>query len=109
MTDDTETPGDSEDRTDPKHGLGEKLHHAEHRVEEALKDTVARVENRMILAGEAETSASPEVNLASALEVAINPPHEADEASKADAAADRPGPKPQPGPKPEPTKEQPAD
>lgn len=109
MTEDAEPPGGSEDRPEHKEGLGEKLHHAEHRVEEAIKDTVARVENRMILAGEAETSVSPEVNLASALEVAINPPHEADEATEADAAADHPGPNPQRGPKSEPPKEQPAD
>jgi hypothetical protein len=78
---DEETPTDDKAHDDDeKEGLGDKLHHAEHRVEEAFKDTVARVENRVILAGEAETSASPEVNLASALEVAINPPEAPDEA-----------------------------
>ena len=76
MADEKETPADDDEAApDHKEGLGDKLSHAEHRVEEAFKDTVARVENRVILAGEAETSGSPEVNLASALEVAINPPH----------------------------------
>ena len=89
MPEETEPPGDAKDKSEHGHGLGDRLHDAEHRVEEALRDTVARVENRMILAGEAETSASPEVNLASALEVAINPPQEPDEATEGDAAADQ--------------------
>jgi hypothetical protein len=77
MADDKSAEG-SDDEAAPEHheGLGEKLHRAEHAVEESFKDTVARVENRIIVAGEAETSASPEVNFASALEVVINPPHE---------------------------------
>jgi hypothetical protein len=49
---------------------------AEHRVEEAIKDVIAEVENRVILAGEAaDDSTSSEVNLLSAVEVAIHPPH----------------------------------
>jgi hypothetical protein len=53
------------------------LRRAEHRVEEALKDVVAEVENRVMLAGEAaDESTSSEVNILSALEVAIHPPHD---------------------------------
>ena len=53
------------------------LRRAEHRVEEALKDVVAKVENRVMLAGEAaDESTSSEVNILSALEVAIHPPHD---------------------------------
>lgn len=51
------------------------LRRVEHRVEEALKDVVAEVENRVILAGEAaDVSTSSEVNILSAVEVAIHPP-----------------------------------
>ncbi|MDP9326024.1 MAG: hypothetical protein M3O87_05755, partial [Candidatus Dormibacteraeota bacterium] len=87
MVDDKSTDG-SDDEAAPDHhkGLGEKLQRAEHAVEASFKDTVARVENRMILAGEAETSGSPEVNFASALEVAINPPH-ADDSDEGDHKA----------------------
>lgn len=75
-----ENPEEAEEASAaPKEGFGERLHHAEHSVEDALKDAVARVENRMIQAGEAETSASPEVNFASAIEVALNPPHAEDD------------------------------
>ena len=53
------------------------LRRAEHRVEEALKDVVAEVENRVMLAGEAaDESTSSEVNILSALEGAIHPPHD---------------------------------
>jgi hypothetical protein len=56
-------------------GLGERLHDAEEAVEDAVKDTVARIENRVILASEAaDLSGSSEVNLLSAMEVAIDPP-----------------------------------
>ncbi|MFY9615209.1 MAG: hypothetical protein WAT58_07385 [Candidatus Dormiibacterota bacterium] len=93
MADDKSAEG-PDDETAPEHheGLGGKLHRAEHAVEQSFKDTVARVENRIIVAGEAETSASPEVNLASALEVVINPPH-ADESDDSDdqAATDKAG------------------
>jgi hypothetical protein len=52
------------------------LRRAERRVEEAVKDVVAEVENRVILAGEAaDESTSSEVNILSAVEVAIHPPH----------------------------------
>ena len=58
------------------------LRRAEHRLEDAVKDAVAEVENRVILAGQAaDESASSEVNILSTLEVAINPPHQ-DEESK---------------------------
>lgn len=51
------------------------LRRAEHRVEEVIKDVVAEVENRVILAGEAaDESTSAEVNILSAVEVAIHPP-----------------------------------
>jgi hypothetical protein len=53
------------------------LRRAEHRLEEAVKDAVAEVENRVIIAGQAaDESTSSEVNLLSAVEVAINPPHD---------------------------------
>ncbi len=76
MADDesTEDPG-GDDAEGAKESLGEKLHHAEHSVEQKLKDTLTAAEIRMIQAGEAETSGSPEVNFASAIEVALNPPH----------------------------------
>jgi hypothetical protein len=55
------------------------LRRAEHRVEEVLKDVVAEVENRVMLAGEAaDESTSSEVNILSALEVAVHPPHSDD-------------------------------
>ena len=51
------------------------LRRAEHRVEKAVKDAVAEVENRIMIAGEvADESTSSEVNLLSTLEVAIHPP-----------------------------------
>jgi hypothetical protein len=49
---------------------------AEHRVEKAVKDAVAEVENRVMIAGEAaDESTSSEVNILSSLEVAIHPPN----------------------------------
>ena len=52
-----------------------RLRRAEHRVEEAVKDAVAEVENRVMIAGEvADESTSSEVNILSTLEVAIHPP-----------------------------------
>jgi hypothetical protein len=60
------------------------LRRAEHRVEAAVKDVVAEVENRVILAGEAaDESTSSEVNILSAVEVAIHPPHAEDKAAAA--------------------------
>lgn len=51
------------------------LSRAERRVEKAVKDAVAEVENRVMIAGEvADESTSSEVNVLSALEVAIHPP-----------------------------------
>ena len=51
------------------------LSRAEHLIEKAVKDAVAEVENRVIIAGEvADESTSSEVNVLSALEVAIHPP-----------------------------------
>ena len=51
------------------------LSRAEHRVEKAVKDAVAEVENRVMIAGEAaDESTSSEVNILSTLEVAIHPP-----------------------------------
>jgi hypothetical protein len=51
------------------------LSRAEHRLEKAVKDAVAEVENRVMIAGEvADESTSSEVNILSALEVAIHPP-----------------------------------
>jgi hypothetical protein len=55
---------------------GNALSRAERRVEKAVKDAVADVENRVVLAGEAaDESTSSEVNLLSTLEVAIHPPN----------------------------------
>ena len=52
------------------------LRRAEHRVEKAVKDAVAEVENRIVIAGEvADESTSSEVNILSTLEVAIHPPN----------------------------------
>jgi hypothetical protein len=81
-----------EEPSEHRESFGERFHHAEERVEDAFKDTVARVENRMILAGEAETSASPEVNLAAALDVAISPPGVPDDAETGEpkSAAEKP-------------------
>jgi hypothetical protein len=97
---DHDTPESAEDEPEAAHheGVGGRLHHAEHSVEEALRDAVARVENRVIQAGEAETSASPEVNFASAIEVALNPPHataDDDEPDPATAEAPAPGATPE--------------
>ena len=51
------------------------LARAEHRLEKAVKDAVAEVENRVMIAGEAaDESTSSEVNILSTLEVAIHPP-----------------------------------
>jgi hypothetical protein len=48
----------------------------ERRVEKAVKDAVAEVENRVMIAGEAaDESTSSEVNILSTLEVAIHPPN----------------------------------
>lgn len=78
----------------PKHeheSLGERLHDAEEAVEDAVKDAVARIENRVILASEAaDLSPSSEVNLLTAMEVAVDPPEEPDEASAADETAEKP-------------------
>jgi hypothetical protein len=53
-----------------------RLSRAEHRVEKAVKDAIAEVENRALLAGEAaDESTSSEVNILSSLEVAIHPPN----------------------------------
>lgn len=69
------------------------LRRAEHRVEEAVKDAVAEVENRVIIAGQAaDESTSSEVNLLSAVEVAINPPHEDAKAKAASRRRGKPGP-----------------
>jgi hypothetical protein len=58
---------------DPQGPLGR----AEHRIEEVVKDMVAEVENRVIIAGQAaDESTSSEVNILSTVEVALNPPHE---------------------------------
>jgi hypothetical protein len=55
---------------------GSALGRAERRVEKAVKDAVAEVENRVMIAGEAaDESTSSEVNVLSALEVAIHPPN----------------------------------
>jgi hypothetical protein len=52
------------------------LSRAEHRLEKAVKDAVAEVENRVMVAGEvADESTSSEVNILSTLEVAIHPPN----------------------------------
>ncbi len=52
------------------------LSRAEHRIGKAVRDAVAEVENRVIIAGEvADESTSSEVNALSALEVAIHPPN----------------------------------
>ncbi|HXA43713.1 MAG TPA: hypothetical protein VNV65_12470 [Candidatus Solibacter sp.] len=52
------------------------LSRAEHRIEKAVRDAVAEVENRVLLAGEAaDESTSSEVNILSSLEVAIHPPN----------------------------------
>jgi hypothetical protein len=60
------------------------LRRAEHRVEDVVKDVVAEVENRVILAGEAaDESTSSEVNILSAVEVAIHPPHTDDKTAAA--------------------------
>ena len=75
-------------RSSPAKAEG-SLRRAEHRLEEAVKDAVAEVENRVIIAGQAaDESTSSEVNLLSAVEVAINPPHEK---TTAKAAAKRRG------------------
>jgi hypothetical protein len=51
------------------------LSRAEHRIGKAVKDAVADVENRVMLAGEAaDESTSSEVNILSTIEVAIHPP-----------------------------------
>ena len=66
----------SKKRSSPAKDPEGPLRRAEHRLEEAVKDAVAEVENRVILAGEAaDQSTSSEVNILSAVEVAINPPH----------------------------------
>jgi hypothetical protein len=63
-------------RSSPSKAEG-PLRRAEHRLEEVVKDAVAEVENRVIIAGQAaDESTSSEVNILSAVEVAINPPHE---------------------------------
>ena len=55
---------------------GSALSRAERRVEKAVKDAVAEVENRVMIAGEAaDESTSSEVNILSTLEVAIHPPN----------------------------------
>jgi hypothetical protein len=62
---------------DPKRheSMGERAHHAEEAVEHALKDAVAEVENRLLIAGgAADNSTSGEVNLLSAAFVAVDPP-----------------------------------
>jgi hypothetical protein len=52
------------------------LSRAEHRIEKAVRDAVAEVENRVLIAGEAaDESTSSEVNILSSLEVAIHPPN----------------------------------
>jgi hypothetical protein len=52
------------------------LSRAERRVEKAVKDAVAEVENRVMIAGEvADESTSSEVNVLSTLEVVIHPPN----------------------------------
>lgn len=52
------------------------LSRAEHRLQKAVKDAVAEVENRVMIAGEvADESTSSEVNILSTLEVAIHPPN----------------------------------
>jgi hypothetical protein len=67
------------------------LRRAEHRVEEVVKDVVAEVENRVILAGEAaDESTSSEVNILSAVEVAIHPPHGDDKPPAASKAKKNP-------------------
>ena len=59
------------------------LSRAERRVEKAVKDAVAEVENRVMIAGEAaDESTSSEVNILSTLEVAIHPPNPADKAKR---------------------------
>jgi hypothetical protein len=56
-------------------GKGGALSRAEHRIEKAVKDAVAELENRVLIAGEvADESTSSEVNILSSLEVAIHPP-----------------------------------
>jgi hypothetical protein len=78
-------------RSSPAKAQG-PLRRAEHHLEEAVKDAVAEVENRVIIAGQAaDESTSSEVNLLSAVEVAINPPHEK---TRAKPAAKRRGGRP---------------
>ena len=63
-------------RTDAAKGKKNALSRAEHRIEKAVKDAVAEVENRVLIAGEAaDESTSSEVNILSSLEVAIHPPN----------------------------------
>jgi hypothetical protein len=62
---------------------GSALNRAERRVEKAVRDAVAEVENRVMIAGEAaDESTSSEVNILSTLEVAIHPPNPDDKAKR---------------------------
>ena len=75
----------------PAGKTGGALRRAEHRVEEMVKDVVAEVENRVILAGEAaDESTSSEVNILSAVEVAIHPPHADDKPAATGKAKKKP-------------------
>jgi hypothetical protein len=56
--------------------MGQRIHHAEEAVEHALRDGIAEIENRLLVAGgAADNSTSAEVNLLSAAFVAIDPPN----------------------------------